>query len=173
MSQYLSVMGAIDASKFVVTSGVAKPKDFPTLYIFQEMQHQLDRVAQAKNIAKIAPDGDIGPATLRLVAAAGPFMMVDASSVASVAANADQILTLAKAKADGLGAPEKVTTPVVIKQPSISTPTGPVAAPPMPPVGAGASVMDTFKSLGTVGMLAGGAAIIGVGYYLTKKKGRR
>lgn len=173
----VAALGDLDTSapiNFVTRSGICKPSDFPSLYIFQEMQHQLDRVAQGMNIAKIACDGDIGPATLSLVAKTGPFMMVNASDCSSVAQNAATILSQAKTKADGMGVPDKVTTPITVTAPSITTSSGAtIKAPPMPPVGAGASVMDTFKSLGTVGMIAAGAAVVGVGYMLTKKKGRR
>lgn len=175
MSQYISAMGAIDASKFLLTSGVAKPRDFATLYIFQEMQHQLSRVAHGKNLPKVAPDGDVGPATVKIVTSTGPYasMSFQTPTVERIAASADAILAEAKSKADAMGVPEKVTTPVTVKPPAIVTPSGGTQVAPPKPVGAGASVMDTFKSLGTIGMLAAGAAVVGAGYYLTKKKGRR
>lgn len=172
---YLPTMGALTADKFVNRSGICKPTDFPTLYIFQEMQYQLDRVAQGKGIAKIAPDGDIGPATLKLVGQTGPYMMVDAMSCPSVAASADMILAEAKKKADELGVPAKITVPATFKKPSIVAPSGAiVAAPPGPAMGAGASIVDTVKSLGTVPLVALGAGVVAIGYMLTKKrKGRK
>lgn len=168
--------GAIEATAFVNKSGICKPRDFATLYIFQEMQHQLDRVAQGKSLPKIAPDGDIGPATVSLVMKTGPYnaMMAQAATCDSVAAHADSILTEAKAKADALGVPDKVTTPVIVKAPAIISATGgSVIAPPGPGIGAGASVMDSFKSLGTLGIVALGVGVVGIGYILTKKKGRK
>ncbi len=164
--------GAIEATAFVNKSGICKPRDFATLYIFQEMQHQLDRVAQGKSLPKIAPDGDIGPATVSLVMKTGPYnaMMAQAATCDSVAAHADSILTEAKAKADALGVPDKVTTPVIVKAPAIISATGGSVVAPPNPVGAGASVMDSVKSLGTVGVLAIGAGVVVIGYVLTKKK---
>jgi hypothetical protein len=168
---YLPTMGTIDSTHFNSTRypGVCKPTDFPTLEVFKEMQYQLDRLAEGRKLAKIAIDGDIGPGTMKLVKATGPWMMVDTSSCASVAQYADVISAGAQKKADDLGVPAKITTPATFAKPSILAPTGAIVVAPPGQMGAGASIGDAFKGLGTAGMLAVGAAIVGIGYFVTTK----
>jgi hypothetical protein len=169
---YLPTMGDTDLYKFNCTKypGICKPTDFGTLDIVRDMQNQINRIAKVKGLKLIAVDGDIGPGTVAAVAAINPFLAplsFSTSSNTAVVIHIVDIAIRAKAVADGLGAPEKVSAPIPAKAPAIIMPSGiEVKAPPM----VGASMIDAVKNLGMPMLLLLGAAAVGVGYYVTKKK---
>lgn len=169
---YLPSLGSIDASKFNCTKypGVCKPMDFVTLDLVRDMQDQLNRIAKVKGLKLIAVDGDIGPGTVALAKATGPWMMVDTSSPMGIATGADALFEAAKKVADSLNAPAKVSPPIPPKAPSIITSTGlELKAPPR----AGASMLDSVKNLGMPTLLLLGVGVVGVGYYATRKGKKR
>lgn len=165
-------MGEIDTAKFNSTKypGTCKPMDFDTLNIVREMQSQINRIAKARGRTLIAVDGDVGPGTVAAVrAASGDLapLQFDTSSCMAVATRAIDIGIRAKTVADGLGVPAKVSAPIPPKAPSIVTITGAeIKAPPM----VGASLLDSVKNLGMPTLLVLGAGLVGIGYYVTRKK---
>lgn len=165
-----AIPGSLGPSDFKsMGPSLCKPTNFGALDAVKEMQRQLNRAAQAKNISKITIDGDIGPATLRLVAATGPYMVVDSSSCSSVGTNALAITAQAKSVANAAGVPAQITQPKPPSPPSIVAPSGAIVAQPM-----AASVGDSLKNMSTTTMILLGVGVVGAGYFLTKgKKGRR
>lgn len=165
-------MGTIDASNFNSTRypGVCKPMNVDTLNQVVDMQKQLNRVAQQKGVTKIAPDGDIGPATVALVNKVKEIVLdltAPSSTCSQVASNADLIASNARMFADTAGVPATVPAPAPPKPPSFITPAGGEISVP----GAGASA-SLLGGMSTTAMLLLGAVIVGAGYFLTKK-GRR
>lgn len=163
------IPGSLGPSDFKsVAPGICKPTNFGALDALKEMQRQLNRVAQAKNLAKISIDGDVGPATSQLVRATGAYFMVDPADCMSIATNALTITAQAKGAADAAGVPSQVASPKPPSTPSIIAPTGAIVPQPM-----AASAADAFKNMSTTMMLLLGAGVVGVGYFVTrKKKGR-
>lgn len=164
------IPGSLSAADFKgVGAGVCKPTNWDALDAIKEMQRQLNRAAQAKGLAKIEIDGDVGPATSKLVMQTGPYMMVDSANCESISINALIILAQAKGYANQAGVPAQITQPQPRKAPSIVAPTGAIVTQPL-----SASAMDSFKNMSTTTMLLLGAGAVGVGYFITrKKKGRR
>lgn len=165
---YLPAMGAIDASKFNCTKypGICKPMDFATLDIVREMQQQLNRIAKVKGLPLIAVTGDIGPNTLALAIRAD-IGIASTATASGISMIADSIRDGARAKADALGAPASVSAPIPPKAPTIVTPNGTeIKAPPM----VGASLLDSVKNLGMPTLAVLAAAMLGAGYYFTRKK---
>lgn len=161
--------------------GVCKPANKETLVVVTNLQKQMNRVAQVKGFSKIGVDGDIGAGTLglfRKVQAAFPDKISgDASSCSALTANSlfggiDQIASQVQAVADGLGAPSQVSGGFSIKTPSFVTPSGREVAVP----GAGGSLIDAFRGMGTPMMLTFGGIMAGIGYFVffdkPKRKGR-
>lgn len=166
---YLPTMGATDtaAPSFNTTKypGVCKPTNQATLDLVFELQRQLNRVAQMRGLTKVAVDGDIGPGTVKLFNA----VLGSGGTCASIASQIVLFTAQIAAIAASIGAPTTVSSPTPSKPPTFIAPTGlEVVA----PKGVTASLSD---SLGlpatTIAMLAVGA--VGVGYYVTKKKGRK
>ena len=63
---------------------------------------------------------------------------------------------------------------VIVRAPRASLPPAAASAatdlaPPGPPPGAGASILDSFKNMDTTTMIALAAVAVGAGYYLTRK----
>lgn len=151
--------------------GVCKPMDFKTLAVFEDLQSQLNRVAHAKGLPKIAVDGDIGTGTTGLMVKVG--MASAGITCTAVAVAAGAFAAQAKQLADQLGAPAKVSGPPPIKPPSILDPNTLLEI-PAPSGGIAAS----FANLSTAGKLAAVVALGGIGYFLIgskkkKSKGRK
>lgn len=167
-------MGTIDASNFNSTKypGVCKPMNVDTLNQVVDMQQQLNRVAQQKGVAKIAPDGDIGPATVALVNKVKEIVLdltTPSSTCSQVASNADLIANNARMFADTAGVPATVAAPAPPKPPSFITPAGGEISVP----GAGGASASLLDGMSTTTMILLGVAVVGAGYFLTTKKGRR
>jgi hypothetical protein len=159
-------MGAIESSDFNSSRfpGVCKPTNKPTLDLFLALQDQLNRVLFAKKAPLIAVDGDIGPGTVKAVSA----VLGMSATCAVVASKADVLASQVQTLANGLGAPAHVDGPKPARPPSIiDTATGAELA--VPGAGAGASLTSAFAGMSTTTMLMLGAAVVGVGYYLTRK----
>lgn len=172
MSEYLT-MGAdayaLEANvSFNSTKypGTCKPSDFGTLAKFKALQEQLNRVAEKKGVAKIAIDGDIGPGTLGLMAKLG--LASSGTACTAIAGYVSTFTAQAKALADTLGAPAKVSGPAPIKAPTIVTPAG--AEIPVPP---GAAFLGQLTNMPTTAKLALAGVGVGIVYVLATKKKRR
>ena len=158
-------MGAVEPSDFVSRAGgICKPTNQETLDKVRDFQHQLNRVAYARKAKMIAKDGDVGPATLAALQAAlgvTTDCMTAAMRIDTLASQANQLAT-------SLGAPDEIPgEPIPAKRPTfVNVATNvEVAAAPQP----GASALDSVKNLGVPTLLALGVAVVGAGYYLTKK----
>jgi len=172
---YLPTMGSIDASNFNSTKypGICKPTNRPTLDSIVEMQNQLNRVAQKLYVTKIAPDGDVGPATVGLFGKVRKIAPVLApmSNCIDVAQNADLIADAARAFANMAGVPATVSAPKPSRPPSfLNAATGADIAVPNAGGGGGASLTDAFKGMSTTTMAVLGAVAVAVGYFLTRGK---
>ena len=138
-------LGSIDSSSFNSTKypGVCKPSTTATLAAFRNLQTQLNRVAQAKSLPKIAVDGDIGPGTLNLAAyvkgvaaadatgsgdtadaASSLVAVIDTSSCTALASRADDVAANAQFYANALGVPASVPAPVNTKPTTLVSSTG-------------------------------------------------
>lgn len=162
---------AISAADFVVRGSVCKPANVTALVHVQELQRQLNRVAQVKGFSKIAADGEVGPATItlfaRVQAAAGAARIPGATGACvDIAPKADVLRDQVKQYADSIGAPAQASAPIAFKAPTIVTPTGQEVA-------VGAGVFDTFNQLGTVEKVAIVGVFGGIGYMLLKKARKR
>lgn len=177
---YLATMGAeppsanttlIDPSTFNDTRfpGIIYATSKPTLDAFYELQKQMNRAAQAKGIAtRIVLDGKLGGETLALAQKVSSNVAA-VSSLRNLAMYAPIVAEACRAKADAASVPSSVASPKPAQPPAILDISGNLK----PTTPAGASIMDAFTNLGTAGMIVAGVAVVGAGYYLTKKKGRR
>lgn len=186
-------MGDLDASDWNSTKypGVCKPTNFGSLAKFKELQTQLNRVAHAKGISKIAVDGDLGPGTVKVVAQIGSASVADLSKPGSlgvyasvvkgyatsapdcstIAARADTLAGAMKRYADALGVGQEVSSPAPARPSSIITSSGEVTAPPeyqgsaSGPIGSMTAGQKVFAGL----------ALGGIAYYMfgKKKRGKR
>jgi hypothetical protein len=161
-------MGSIDAGSFNATRfpGVVYATNPTTHAAFMEMQKQLNRAAYAINSSsRLAIDGKIGPDTLALALAVGPYTPYSSpTSVAGLAAMADVVSTGAKVRADSKGAPQTVPAPKPSAPPAIINPTT-MTLEPAP----AASIADAFKKMSMPMMLGLGAVAIGIGYFVLAK----
>lgn len=163
---------AFNATRF---PGIAYATNKPTEEVYYNLQRQLNRVIYAspgirghKNSMMIE-DSLIGADTVRAILA----VLGKAVTFEDAAKNAEFYRNAARLVADQLRAPD--SPPGVIRRaPRSSLP--PAAeraatdlAPPGPPPGAGASILDSFKNMDTTTMIALAAAAVGIGYYVTKK----
>lgn len=151
-------------------SNVQRPLDEATLRVFQTLQYQLDRAAQAIGASKIAVDGDIGPLT---VALAKRVLGSDASDTETVAARADDFARMAADKANAANVPRDIPTPKATKRPSFIGPGGKdIVGGFKVDTGAGASIFDAFATMSDTQKLLLGLGAAGlVGYlYMTRKK---
>lgn len=164
------------SADFTAVSGVCKPKNFPALKTTQEMQRQLNRVAQVKGYSKISVDGAVGPGTLALFqkvqAISAGQVMGDPSSCMGVAPDVDVLGAQIKTLADGMGAPATVSDPISIVPPTIQTNSGKKV--PVPDSGIWASLaalsgIEKVALLGVAGGLGYLAFTSGIGG--GKKKG--
>ncbi len=179
---YLEALGALAAGDWNTTKypGTCKPTNFTSLGIARELQTQLNRLAQALGLPKIAVDGDIGPGTMTLlkrvqakglVSGGDPVKAIllntyaNCSSVASLAPS----LTLAAQRfADDASVPPRVTQPPPPKPVTIVMPSGAeVTAPP------------EYQSSGIGPISLGGGntpllllALGGVGLFMYYEKGK-
>ena len=155
--------------------GVCKPSNFYALGMFQELQMQLNRVADHMGLKKVGVDGDIGPGTLKLLAqckAKGLGMPFPIDSCDQVAKTAVQISTILRNTADTFGVPAKVSAPAVWHPATIVTPTGDeVKAPDEFQRNASPGISGALSG---VGGLVGAGALVAIVYMLHKdRKGAR
>jgi len=150
--------------------GVCKPSNQATLDLVYSLQNQLNRVAHAKKLTKIAVDGDLGPATVKLLNSALGTSVASCSAItgqiAIMAANARMI-------ADSLGVPASVSGPKPSSPPVLVLPTGEELAAKPRSESAGFS-LDALTNMSTPMMIGLAALTVGIGYYLlksSKKKG--
>lgn len=151
-------IGAIDASRWNSTKfrGVCKPMDFATLAVFKDLQSQINRLAAAKLVSsRVVVDGDIGVLTTSM-AAQGAKGMSGADRLVScddVAAIADELAARFKARADQIGAPERVAgkKPTAPKAPAEEP--GADLPPAAIPEGALASITKSPIALAAIGGL--------------------
>ena len=167
---YFPPMGSIDAASFNDSRfpGIAYATNPATHAVFTDLQKQLNRAAYAQKLTKrLALDGKIGADTVALANVVKPTPMFDYSTVRNLPLNADIVAAAAKAIADGAGVPQNVPSPIPTSAPKIlDVNSGQlIKAPPM----VGASLVDSVKNLGMPTLLVLGAAVIGAGYYFTKK----
>jgi hypothetical protein len=163
---YLAGLGDVTAADFVVMGSVCKPRNFETLDKFKALQTQLNRGAEAKGVAKIAVDGDIGPATVKLLAAVtGGSASASASSIALVA---EALTAQVKSIADQAGIPSKVSSPKPATTPAIVNAAGAIVPQPV-----SASAMDAFNRMSTMELAIAGIVLGGGAFLLLGKKKRR
>lgn len=182
------VMGAVSASDFVKRGSVCKPANSATLAIFKDMQSQLNRVAQAVGVSKIAVDGDIGNGTLYLLSnIASKMNSINAMEVAlaneasnncsTVAARAETIAYFAKAVANARGVSSSVSQGGGGGGGGGSSSAPPVTIPPgtatVPGPAAGGGIMASISSMGTLEKAAVAVGAVAVGVALFGKKKRR
>lgn len=153
--------------------GVCKPSNERTLAMFKDLQSQLNRVAQAKGIPKIAVDGDIGPGTIKLMTSAA--MIAAGTGCSSVASAAVPFTGAARVIADAAGAPATVVSPAPARPSTLVSATGAEVLAPAP--GYGGSLVDSWNQLSMPMRIAALGALGGLGYYVykssSKKKGRK
>jgi|GEM_PF-4207129 len=149
--------------------GIAYATNKATEALYYDLQRQLNRVAYVKKIPMMIEDSLIGADTVRAIkATVGKSVSVD-----DAASGAASYRTSVALLAASIGAP--ANPPGVIRRaPRASLPTAAAAAatdlaPPGPPPGAGASILDSFKNMDTTTMIALAAVAVGAGYYLTRK----
>jgi hypothetical protein len=164
-------MGSIDAGSFNATRfpGVVYATNPTTHALFMEMQKQLNRAAYAINSSsRLAIDGKIGPDTLALALAVGPYTpFSNPTSTATLAAMADVVSTGARIRADSKGAPQTVPAPKPPAPPAIIDPV--TLTLKAAPAGPAASITDAFKNMSMPMMLGLGAVAIGIGYFVLAK----
>jgi len=197
-----ATLGSIDSSSFNSTKypGVCKPSTTATLAAFQNLQTQLNRVAQAKNLPKVAVDGDVGPGTVALagyvkaVAAADATgadttgdntvadnaatlaSVIDASSCTSIASRADDIAANAEMYATALGVPSTVPAPVNTSATTLVSSTGAETQISGAVQNTVSSAAASFGALGTMEQVVVIGAIGIAGYIVfggKKKRSRR
>lgn len=149
--------------------GMAYARNKATEALYYDLQRQLNRVAYAKKLPLMIEDSLIGADTVRAIKAT----LGKSVSVEDAAQNAEFYRNAARILANTLGVPDKPPG-VIVRAPRASLP--PAAeraatdlAPPGPPPGAGASILDSFKNMDTTTMIALAALAVGAGYYLTRK----
>ena len=166
---FISTRGA--DLQFKVVSGVCKPMNEPTLRVVQDLQRQMNRVAQVKGFTKLQVDGDIGSNTVSLLksvkAAAGGRVTTDTTSCSTVGPSAKVAAAEVKAFADSIGAPSSTSAPALTSQPSIVTPAGLVK-----PVAASAGLIDAVKGMPLPMKVAFGGIMAGIGYFVFFDKPR-
>jgi len=149
--------------------GLCKPSDVATLAAFKNLQSQMNRLAQAKALPKIAVDGDIGPGTVSLASKLG---LIGAGATCSAIAVAATFFALqAKNAADKLGAPTTVSGPAPAHPPTLVNAAGAEFAAPAPSIGEG--VMGFFTNLSTFEEVAAVGILGGIGYFVLAKKRKR
>lgn len=154
--------------------GVCKPTNQKALDKILEYQRQLNRLAHQKGFAKIAVDGDVGPATLQLLGKVSPANA--GSSCLNAAVSADMMTPIFKQQADAAGVPATVAGPRPATPPSYITPTGTVIkGSVLSSSGAGASLIDAFGSMSPGQKVLAAALLGGIGYFGYKelKKGKK
>lgn len=151
--------------------GTCKPSDAYTLGVFKELQMQLNRVAQARSLAKIAVDGDIGPGTVSL---ANKAIGAPANCVA-IAGAADGYTNQAKIMADNAGVPGSVSSPAPTRPSTlVNAATGVETL--APSTGIAASLTNAFSGMSPLGKALAIGIVGGLGYVLLvkpPKKGAR
>lgn len=184
-----TAIGAVSSTDYVKRGSVCKPANSATLAIFKTMQTQLNRVAQAVGVSKIAVDGDIGSGTLTLLSRiASKMSMTSALEVtlaneatndcSTVASRAETISFFAKSVADAKGVSANAGTSGGSSggggggggsTPIVTIPPGSATVP-----GASSGIMASLSSLGGLekAALAVGAVAVGVALF-GKKRGRR
>mgnify|MGYP001612449738 CR=1 FL=1 len=183
-------MGDLDASNWNSTRypGVCKPTNFEALGHFKKLQIQLNRIAQAKGMSKVAVDGDIGPGTIKLAAAIYAAAAADAgissvglystylrtqlagaTSCTALASRADMIATAAEKYANALKVPAQISQPSSPKPSTIVTSSGEVTAPAQYQ-GSGSS---GFGTMGTAQKVVAGVALGGLVFFLIQDQKKR
>lgn len=171
--------GGLSASDFNSTRypGICKPTNLNALNSVLAMQRQMNRVVKGgggsngigKNLQMIAPDGDVGPGTMKL------YNAITASGSTDCLAIATQSAAIAldmKVMADS------VFVPASIDQPSAPKPSyiPPGATMPVPvPTPESSGIVGTFKSMSS-GMQLAVAGLLAAGGYLAftrHKKSKR
>lgn len=157
----------MQASDFNCTRypGVCKPTNANALAITQECQRQLNRVAQAKGLAKITVDGDVGPKMLALAKSA----MGVTGGVKELALGVDSLSVMAATVATSNNVPATVSQPKPIVQPSYIPPGAPA---PIPVAAAGGIIPPLFGLSSTNTLILVGAVGL-IAYKKFSKKGRR
>lgn len=168
---YLPTMGSIDAGSFNATRfpGVVYATNPTTHALFMEMQKQLNRAAYGiKSNARLAIDGKIGPDTLALALAIGPYSPWSTpTSTAALAAMADVVGGMAKIRADSKDVPQTVPAPKPPAPPAIIDPVTLTLKPA--PAGPAASITDAFKNMSTTTMIMLGVGVAAAGYFVLAK----
>lgn len=149
--------------------GIAYARNKATERLFYDLQRQINRVAYAKKLPLMIEDSLIGADTVRAIKAT----LGKSSSVEDAAQNAEFYRDAARAGAFAMSAPEKPPG-VIVRAPRASLPPAAASAatdlaPPGPPPGAGASILDSLKNMTPTTMALLAVAAVGAGYYLTKK----
>lgn len=168
---YYGMMGAVDASNWVAVKNgaIVKPRNWPTLGLFRELQHQMNRAAQAGSLGKIAPDGDIGPATVGLWKKLWAGQALENFGPADIAKVADTAAPVLAERANKAGVPAKISEPTPTKPPSIVQPDGKELT--APPDAGGGGIMATLSSMSeTTKMLLGAGVAVGAFLFFRKKK---
>ena len=150
-------------------AGMAYARNKATEALYYDLQRQLNRVAYAKKLPLMIEDSLIGADTVRAIKAT----LGKSASVEDAAQNAATYRDAARAGAFAMRSPEKPPG-VIVRAPRASLPPAAASAatdlaPPGPPPGAGASILDSFKNMDTTTMIALAAVAVGAGYYLTRK----
>ncbi len=148
--------------------GVCKPSNAATLAVFKNLQTQLNRAAQAKGVAKISVDGDIGPGTIALMAK----VLGTSSSLActTVAAGAAAFAATAAGIAAAGNVPVTISQPVPVKAPTLVDAAGKeTLAPASSGSGIAASLASQWGSMSTPVKLAAVGILGGIGYFAYKE----
>ena len=148
--------------------GICKPSNQETLDLVYDLQGQLNRIAHMRKTSKIAVDGDIGPATIKMMAAQ---LGLNASIITCDYVSTRLVGFIASAKriADALKAPPSVPGPKPASPPVLVLPTGEELAARPPAESAGFS-LAALTNMSTPMMIGLAALTVGIVYYLLKKK---
>jgi hypothetical protein len=156
---------------FVTVGNTCKARNFPALAMVKEFQSQLNRVATAKKLPKVAVDGEVGPATLSLFravqAASGGALLGNPATCMGVAPDVDVLGADIKQFADTLGAPVFVTPPISLKAPTVVTKSG------LHVVAPNSGIAGSLATLSGPTRIALLAVAGGVGYMLFTGKPKR
>lgn len=152
------------ATSFKLVGNVCKPMTFDSLHAAQELQRQLNRIAQVKGLQKIAIDGAIGAGTVTLFASATG----SSSDCSTIGANVVNLATAVQNQADAMGAPTLVTAPSSGAPISLATAAGKIVK--APATTQAASILDTvgLGTLSTPMQLALAGAAVGIIYFIGK-----
>lgn len=165
--------GGLTPSDFNSTRfpGVCKPTNQRALDKIMEYQRQMNRLAHSKGFAKIAVDGDVGPATLQLLAKVSPANA--GQTCLNAAISADMMTPVFKAQADAAGVSATVAGPRPASVPTYITPSGVIK--PSATAGAAGSLIDTVNQMSTGQKMLAAALLGGIGYFGYKelKKGKK